>query len=187
VFDIYPSPILLYRSFAVLLVGAYLLTIGVLANASAFWGVRKAFPFQAFVLLIALVSLGIVLVSDRVRLQLKRFVGRHLRRPVHDVRKIWRTFSEALAGQVEEKQLCRATVKWLSETFDTLSVSIWFQRGGALTFGASTTAIESTSVGSSEGLSEALEKLHQHGGPVDIDAARDGWAEPLRQMIWRHC
>lgn len=181
VFDIYPSPILLYRSFAVLLVGAYLLGIGLLANASAFWDIRRAFPLQAFVLLLALVSLGIVLVSDRVRLQMKRFVGRHLRRPVHDVRKIWRTFSEALAGQVEEKQLCRATVKWVSETFDTLSVSIWLQRGGALAFGAATTAVANTSIPSSEDLSATLEKLRQHDGPVDIDAARDGWVEPLRQ------
>lgn len=184
VFDIYPSPILVYRSFAVLLVGAYLLVIGLLANASAFWGVRKAFPFQAFVLLVALVLLGIVLVSDRVRLQVKRFIGRHLRRPVHDVRKIWRTFSEALAGHVDEKELCRATVKWVAETFDTLSVSLWLlsQRGGPLAFGASTTSIENTpAVVSPEVLSETLEKLRQHGSPIDIDVARDGWVEPLRQ------
>jgi putative PEP-CTERM system histidine kinase len=181
VFDIYPSPILVYRSFAVLLVGAYLLVIGLLANASAFWGIRKAFPFQAFVLLVALVLLGIVLVSDRARLQMKRFVGRHLRRPVHDVRKIWRTFSEALAGQVEEKQLCRATVKWVSETFDALSVSIWLQRGGSLALGGSTTSIENTSIASSEDLSETLQKLRRHGGPIDIDASHDQWMEPLRQ------
>ena len=181
VFDIYPSPILVYRSFAVLLVGAYLLVIGLLANASTFWGARNAFPFQAFVLLIALVLLGVVLVSDRVRLQMKRFVGRHLRRPVHDVRKIWGTFSEALAGHVEEKQLCRAIVKWVSETFDTLSVSIWLQRGGMLAFGASTTSIERTSVGLSASLSETLEMLRRHRGPIDIDASRDPWMEPLRQ------
>jgi putative PEP-CTERM system histidine kinase len=184
VFDIYPSPILVYRSFAVLLVGAYLLVIGLLANAAAFWGVRKIFPFQAFVLLIALVLLGILLVSDRVRLQMKRFISRHLRRPVHDVRKIWRTFSEALAGHVDEKELCRATVKWVAETFDTLSVSIWLlpQRNGPLAFGASTASIENTpTIVAPEVLSETLEKLRQHGGPIDIDVARDRWVEPLRQ------
>ena len=138
--DLYPSPTLVYRSFAVLLVGGYLFAIGVLAKAIAVFGGSSSFSFQAFVLLLALVLLGVLTLSDRVRLWVKRFVSQHLRKPVYDVRKLWRTFSEATAGRVEEGDLCRVAVRWITETFEVLAVTIWLvpQRGGPLAFGAST-------------------------------------------------
>src|ERR1043166_2037129 len=183
--DLYPSPALVYRSFAVLLIGGYLLAVGFLANAIRFLGGSNSFPFQAFLLLVALVVLSLLLVSDRVRMHLKRFVSTHLRRPVHDVRKVWRTFSETTAGQVEEAQLCRVTVKWIAETFDALSVTIWLvpQHGSALSFGASTSLTDEKAaelVHSNECATLALEKLQKHANPLDVDASREKWTEAVR-------
>jgi len=183
--DLYPSPMLVYRSFAVVLIGGYLLVVGFLANAIRFVGDSTSFPLQAFLLLIALVALGLLLLSDRVRLWSKRFVSTHLRRPVHDVRKVWRTFSETTVGQVEETQLCRVTVKWIAETFDVLSVTIWLApaHGGTLVFGASTSIAEEKAaelVQSKEAVAEALEKLRSHAAGIDVDASREKWVKTVR-------
>ncbi len=185
--DLYPSPTLVYRSVAVLLVGGYLLAVGFLADAVRYMGGSTSFPFQAFLLLIGLVVLGLLLVSDRVRLWVKRFVSTHLRRPVYDVGKVWRTFSEATAGQLDETQLSRATVKWIAEGFDTLSVTLWLvpPQGGQLLFGASTSISEDAAIEliqSKEGIPAALEKLKEHAAPIDIDASREAWVETAR--LW---
>jgi putative PEP-CTERM system histidine kinase len=184
--DLYPSPTLVYRSFAVLLVGGYLFAIGVLAKAIAMFGGSSSFSFQAFLLLIALVILGLLSLSDRVRLSVKRFVSQHLRKPVYDVRKLWRTFSEATAGRVEEADLCRVAVKWIAETFEVLSVTIWLvpQRGGPLAFGASTALSEKEAellIQPKERVMEPLEKLQEHAAPIDIDANRHPWLETVRE------
>jgi putative PEP-CTERM system histidine kinase len=184
--DLYPSPTLVYRSFAVLLVGGYLFAIGVLAKAIAIFGGSSSFSFQAFLLLIALVLLGLLSFSDRVRLTVKRFVSQHLRKPVYDVRKLWRTFSEATAGRVEEGDLCRVAVRWLSETFEVLSATIWLvpQRGGPLLFGASTALSEKDAdllIQPKEQVTEPLERLQELAAPIDIDANRHPWLEVVRQ------
>ena len=184
--ELYPSPTLLYQSFAIVLIGGYLLAVGFFAKIIAVLGGGKNFALQTFALLVALVLLGLLVLSDRVRLRVKRFVSQHLRRPVYDVQKIWRRFSSATTGHMKEADLCRATVNWVAETFDVLSVTLWLvpQRDGTLHFGAST----SLSEGEAEKLiqpraqvAEPLEKLRLHAAPLDLDAGPEAWLETVRQ------
>jgi putative PEP-CTERM system histidine kinase len=184
--ELYPSPTLLYQSFAVMLIGGYLLAVGVFAKVIAMLGGGKNFALQMLAMLVALVLLGLLILSDRVRLRVKRFVSQHLRRPVYDVQKIWRRFSGATAGHMKENDLCRATVNWVAETFDVLSVTLWLvpQRDGTLHFGASTSLSESEAeklIQPRPQIAEPLEKLRAHAAPIDIDASTETWLEPVRQ------
>ncbi len=186
--DLYPSTTLVYRSLTVIVVGVYLLTVGFLARAAKLLGSSTTtIPIQTLVLLIALVGLGIVLLSDRARLQAKRFVSRHLRRPTYDVQKIWRQFSDCTAGQTCEADLCRAATKWLSETFELLSVTIWLfpPRGEGVRFGGSTSLTEDAAasllaeLGNTSDLSLQLPALKE---PINIDSASDATVEHLRRL-----
>ncbi len=184
--ELYPSPTLLYRSFAVMLIGSYLLAVGFLAKLIAYLGTKTNFSLQAFLLLLAAVLLGLLSLSDRVRLHVKRFVSLHLKRPVYDVRKIWSLFSSATAGHMDENQLCRATVNWVAETFDVLSVTLWLapQRDGTIVFGASTSLSDSDAeklIPAREQAMDPMERLRQHATPLDIDANREAWLEPFRR------
>jgi putative PEP-CTERM system histidine kinase len=184
--ELYPSPTLLYQSFAVMLIGGYLLAVGVFAKVIAMLGGGKNFALQMLALLVALVLLGLLILSDRVRLRVKRFVSQHLRRPVYDVQKIWLRFSGATAGHMKEDDLCRVTVNWVAETFDVLSVTLWLvpQRDGTLHFGASTSLSESEAeklIQPRPQIAEPLEKLRAHAAPIDIDASTEAWLEPVRQ------
>lgn len=184
--ELYPSPTLLYRSFAIILIGGYLLAVGFLAKLLSHLGVGANFSIQAFLLLVALVLLGVLALSDRVRLHVKRFVSLHLRRPVYDVQKIWRQFSSATAGHMDEGELSRATVNWIAETFDVLSVTVWLvpQRDATPVFGASTSLSETEATGlikSREQWAHSLEQLRMHAAPIDVDASKEPWAMPLRE------
>ena len=123
--ELYPSPAVLRHSITLVLAGAYLLIVGVLARIVTALGGTTAFPAQAFLVLIALVGLTLALMSDRVRQHLQRFVSRHLRRPSYDYRQTWLTFSQRLSPQVTVPGLCDVVVRWTSDTLHALSVTLW--------------------------------------------------------------
>jgi signal transduction histidine kinase len=138
--EVYPSHAVLQKSLTVLLAGAYLLIVGVLAKVVTYIGGDAAFAAKAFLVLAALVLLAVVLQSDRARLELRRFISRNFRRSPYDYRAVWKTFIEGTASRVEQSDLCRALVSLTADTFQALSVSIWLvdDKKGALVPAAST-------------------------------------------------
>jgi len=123
--DFYMSQSFLYNSFTVLFVGIYLITVGLLTKLTLHFNGGQNIPFRAFFVLLAIVGLSILLLSDRLRKQTKRFISRHLQRPLYDYRKEWAKFTRSTTSVTEMKDLCTAIVNMVSKTFDTLSVTIW--------------------------------------------------------------
>jgi hypothetical protein len=83
--DVYPSHAVLQGSLTVMLAGVYLLAIGVLAKLLALFPLgQNTVVIQWSVLVGAAVVLTILLLSDRVRLRINRFVSRHFQRPLYD-------------------------------------------------------------------------------------------------------
>ena len=138
--DIYPSHNVLYRSLTFLLAGVYLLVVGVLAQMVKLLNLEVDLPVRALVLLVALIGGSALLLSERIRQRMKRFVSRHFRRPLYDVRQVWATFTQQTTSLVEETELSRKVSNWLADTFQFLSVTIWLtnENKDRLVFGAST-------------------------------------------------
>jgi len=120
--EIYMSRKMLYNSITMMVVGIYFLALGI---SSKMINPYLSFPLLVLFVFLALLCLFMVLLSDRVRLKMKRLVSRHLRRPLYDYRNVWMDFTARTAAMVEEKDLCETVVKMISEMFDVLSVSIW--------------------------------------------------------------
>ncbi len=184
--NVYPSHSVIHNSLILLIGGIYLLTVGVFANIARWVGGNTSFTFKAFILLVALVSFTVVLLSDRVRLYTKRFVSRHFQRPMYDYRTVWRRFTECTATQMDQLELCRATVKLVAEIFQVLSVSIWLvdDKKTNLIFAASTSlsdaqgAAMSPNAAASAGVMNALQS---NPDPIDINSSGETWAATLRQ------
>jgi len=123
--DFYPSQTFLYNSFTVLLVGAYLITVGVLAQLALYFKEGQYLPFSAFFVLVALIGLFALFLSDRLRKRMKRFLSRHFKRPLYDYRKEWMNFTESTGTVTEVEDLCAVVAAMISKTFETLSVSVW--------------------------------------------------------------
>jgi putative PEP-CTERM system histidine kinase len=124
--DVYPSQVVLQTSITLLLAGAYLFVVGVLARVLAHFGNEVAnFPVQAFLVLVGLAILAVLLVSDRVRQKIGLFVSRHFKRPQHDFRQIWTRFTQNLSIVLDEANLCATSSRLVSEIFNALSVSVW--------------------------------------------------------------
>jgi putative PEP-CTERM system histidine kinase len=185
--NLYPSQSILHSSVTVLMAGTYLLVVGVLAKLVAWFGGVASLPLKSFLILVSLVLLSVLLLSDRVRLFTKRFVSRHFQRPMHDYRRVWRTFTEGTARCVERTELCNAIVKLVSEMFQALGVTIWLadDKKEDLTFAASTSFSEAQAgdlkITGPE--VKAIERAFAHDSePVDIDGCKESWAVMLGQV-----
>src|SRR5207248_4331160 len=123
--DVYPSRVVLQTSVTVLLAGAYLFVVGVLARILAHFGQAANLPVQAFLVLLALAALAVLLLSERFRQIVRLFVSRHFKRPQHDFRQVWTRFTQGLSAVLDETSLCSTSSRLVSEIFNALSVSVW--------------------------------------------------------------
>ena len=185
--DVYPSRAVLQTSVTVLLTGAYLFVVGVLAQIVVRFGGAASFPIDAFVVLLGVAVLAVLLLSDRARQSLQLFISRHFKRPQYDFRQIWARFTRSLSSALDETALGTIAARLISETFGALSVSTWLfdEQGERLirvnsTSDAeqapsddSTTSIEARALDSAE-----LIKLSR---PFDLGRAKEKWARDLME------
>jgi len=189
--DIYPSQSVLQGSLTVVLVGIYLLVVGVLAKAFTAVASESEFPIQAFLLLTGTVGLGILLLSERLRRRTRSFISRHFRRPLYDYRKVWSGFTEQTTSLLEEIPFCRAVARLFSETFNALTVTIWLVDSQKQRFAvaASTAAAEPQTTefaGRPDEQQQLLQALRARPQPVDLDASRGSWVELLKRCNPRY-
>jgi putative PEP-CTERM system histidine kinase len=181
--EVYPSQSVLQNSVTVLLAGAYLLIVGVLAKLVAYIGGDAGFAPKALLILISLVILTLALQSDRVRLEIRQFVSRHFRRSPYDYRAVWKTFTEGTASRVEQSDLCRGVLKLVADTFQSLSVSIWLldDKKEAVVLSGSTFPTNNADGSTPKIDALSLSKyFREHPTPVDLERRDEDWAAGLR-------
>lgn len=194
--EVYPSLAVLEKSVTVLLAGAYLLVIGVLAKMIVFLGGDTSFPIKALFVLVALIGLGLLLASDRARFIVRRFVSRHFHRPFYDYRALWRSFSERTSSIVDEVAYARELAHLISDAVQTLSVSVWLEQpgGGHMTLAASTSLLPGEmgevrrdrdiapyQAAVKVGGDELKQYLAKHPEPFALEDSRETWAEELKK------
>jgi putative PEP-CTERM system histidine kinase len=182
--DVYPSPQFLQGSATVLLAGLYLLLVGGVAQIINILGGDAASAWKTFFILASLAVLVTLLLSDRVRQYLHQFVSRHFKRPHYDYRAVWTTFAERTSFIMDKTGLCQAVVKWISETFNVLSVSIWVvdETNQRLTLGASTSLPQNSALFSSNlQAAELIQHLSRAGSPIDLESATEPWIASLKE------
>ena len=185
--EVYPSHAVLRHSLSAMLVGVYLLTVGLFARLVAALGGTAAFELKALLILLAIIGLAALLLSDRLRQRLQLFVSRHFRRPAYDYRRVWSEFTAHTTSILEERELARAVAKLLAQTFNLLSVNVWLvdTHGTGLTCAASTvlTPAQLAAVSGAELEVGALaERFRDNPGPLDLDSGAAPWLAQMARL-----
>ena len=181
--DVYPSHAVLRTSLTVVLAGAYLFIVGVLAQVVARTGKAGAFQLQAFMVLLAFALLAVALLSNRIRQNIRSLVSRHFKRPQYDFRRIWTRVTQSMSNVFAQSALCAAAAKLISETFNVLSVSIWlFDEQDRLAFATSTSRTEREASGIVPNLQQDFSAVRTLSKPFDLEKAKGDYAEGLRQI-----
>ncbi len=189
--DLYPSQHLLYHSFTAVLTGLYLLAMGLMAHLATRLGDAGGFPLGSFVLFLALIGFAVVAVSDRARQTIKRYVARQFGRPMYDSRKVWTQFTHKTATVTDTRTLGHAVIQLVSDTFESLSVTIWLvdETSQKLIFGDST-ALANTRLtpraSDSRDDADLIDALGGLDGPVDIDAHPSEWGAEMQRRNPTH-
>ncbi|HTV02671.1 MAG TPA: XrtA/PEP-CTERM system histidine kinase PrsK [Luteitalea sp.] len=180
--DVYPSRAVLRSSVTFLIVGCYLLVVGVLAQAVRYAGGAESFQLQAFVVLLGMVGLAVLVLSDRVRQRVQEFVARHFSKAQHDSARIWTELSGRLANVRDEETLSDASARFLASAFDVLAVTVWLRDSdGALISRAATAAAASLTTSPPVLPAAVVEGVRERTLPFDVDDVDEIWAEELRQ------
>jgi putative PEP-CTERM system histidine kinase len=179
--QVYPSEQVLQFSIAGVLIGTYLVLIGLSTKFFSAWSGPEAFALKAFLLFASLASLGILLLSEVARIRLKRWISRHFHRPFYDYRATWLSFTEKTATIHDPDALCRVLVQWISEQFKVLSASVWLVEAESkeIRATASTALNLSPPVLSSTQAGEIIAALQKESSPFELGKRAEPWAVTL--------
>jgi putative PEP-CTERM system histidine kinase len=175
----------LYNSFTLLIVGIYFISVGVMAWVSLHFEMIRNIHVSIFLIFVATIGIATLLLSDRLRIQRKRFISRHFHRPLYDYQKIWNNFTQKTTSVTQTGELCTIIVGMVSETLEVLSVSIWLvdEKQERLSFGGSTVFTEEQAGKLSfygQGGAALIRAMADQDMPVDLNARTDDWVEDLR-------
>jgi putative PEP-CTERM system histidine kinase len=183
--DLYPSRAVLQGSLTVILAGGYFLIVGVLAQVVSLLGGTASLPAQTFIILVGLVGLTVLLLSERFRTGLQRFVSRHFRRAEHDFRKIWTDFTRRTSSVLDAETLGKNAGEVIAENFHVLAVTV---------FAVNADSTELEVIGATEKPPENPQRLFEPdeladlgaaGRPYDLEKRRGRAAEMLREICPR--
>jgi putative PEP-CTERM system histidine kinase len=174
----------LYTSFTILIVGAYFISLGMIAWISVHFEWLKNINLVIFLVFVTMIVLATFLLSDRLRTKRKRFISRHFKRPQYDYQKIWEDFTQKTASVTKTNELCNIIVKMVSDTLEILSVSIWLvdEKQEQLSFGGSTVftadQIEEMQF-FKEGGTKMIRAMTNQNMPLDLKGREDDWVSDL--------
>ena len=182
--DFYLSRATIYNSLTIILVGIYLLAVGFLAQLVRSLNRDRPLPLDAFFIFLALTALAILLLSDRLRQRLKRFVSRHFNRPRYDYRKEWLELTQRTASLVDVNELSTAVARMVSETLDTLSVNVWLPDETEQRLALVGSTVFSRSVGkdlekAGRSAPELIRALRDQPAVIDFRVRKFDWAKEV--------
>jgi putative PEP-CTERM system histidine kinase len=176
----------LYNSITAFIIGVYFISVGVMAWLFVRFEWIRNMQVAILLIFIAIIGIAAVLLSDRFRMNRKRFISRHFKRPLYDYQKIWEGFTTRTTSVTQTKDLCNIIVRMVSETLEILSVSIWLadEKQERLSFGGSTVFTEAQVEELKlfgEGGAELIRAMVGQTMPVDLAGREDDWAADLKR------
>lgn len=185
--QVYPSEQVLQFSVAGILIGGYLVLIGIFSKLFQGWQGPEAFALKAFLLLASLAVVAILLVSERSRDKLRRWISRHFHRPFYDYRSVWLQLTEKTASIQDPDTLCRNVAQWISEQLRVLSTSVWLVDPDSQTIRlAASTGMTAGHRELSSGIPELIQALSGEVNPFDLDKRHEVWARHLEPCFPDH-
>ncbi len=180
--DLYPSRAVLQGSLTIILAGGYFIIVGVLAQIVAMMGGIASFQAQALVVLLGLVGLTILLLSDRFRTGLQRFVSRHFHRAEHDFRKIWTEFTRRTSSVLDEGTLGMNAAEVISSNFHVLGVTVFRAMADPPSLNCLSSTEKQRTQTQLDFEAGWMSEIRALNRPFDLEDVERPWANVLRKV-----
>ena len=178
--DVYFSRATIQNSLTIVLAGIYLLSVGVLAHLTRSYLPIESLSVDTFIVFVALMGLAVLLLSNRLRRQLRKFVTRHFRRPTYDYQSVWMDLTQRTTSLMDIHELSGAISKMVSESLEILSVNVWLvdETGQQLSLTGSTSLSQAKSrdlQNAGKSAPDFIRYLKQHRVPLDLEEMSFHW------------
>lgn len=187
--DVFVSRYVVCRSLTVLLVGAYLLLLGIGREAVRVLGVEFGEWASAALLIVGGLALAALLLAEGFQRRVKVFIDTHFYKNKYDYRKEWLSLTERLAEAVTVDEVAPRIVEGLIQTMWVERAGIYLLDGGKthlrLAFGVGFEPDGQVLCVQRDFLRIATE----HAQPIDVETARSNpggkCSETLIEALWR--
>jgi hypothetical protein len=123
--EVFISRYVVYNSLTVLVVGGYLVAVGLMAQGFRFFGRRYDLLARDLFVFLALLFLATVLLSEGLRRRLGRLIAANFYRHRYDYQKEWLTFTRRLSGKISVEEIVPEIVQMVTETLWVNEASLW--------------------------------------------------------------
>ncbi len=127
--DIFVSRYIVYHSASFLIIGAYLLGMGLVILGVQSLGIQFSFVGMGFFVFMVLFVLAFFLVSKDAKARLKFFINTHFFANKYDYRKEWGELSGYLSIAFNEKQIIHVTSQVILDSMYISELSVWLKDG----------------------------------------------------------
>ncbi|MEA3222690.1 MAG: XrtA/PEP-CTERM system histidine kinase PrsK [Thermodesulfobacteriota bacterium] len=127
--DIFVTRYVAYHSITLMVTGAYLLGIGLVAYVVRYLGIAPSFLTIGLVVFFPLLLLALVLISPDARRRLRFFINTRFFTSKYDYRREWRRLSRYLTGAVDEREIVDVTAHIILDSMYVNELAIWFLDG----------------------------------------------------------
>ncbi|MDR3555151.1 MAG: PEP-CTERM system histidine kinase PrsK [Syntrophobacteraceae bacterium] len=166
----YVSLDVLRGSLTFLVIGLYLLGLGLFAKLAVNLRIGGVLFGKGFIVIAALLGVALLLLSEKVRYRVRRFIHLNFRKPYYDYRKLFTDFTRTTSSEIDLHRVCQVIVKTVSETFASRIVTIWLSSEGfdRPTIAASTGSMPEDVVEFEERAAPLLKYVRDRQGPVFV-------------------
>lgn len=123
--DIFISRYVVYNSLTVILVGVYLLTIGLMVEGINYFGEQWNIFAGSIFIFIAIMGMMAFLLSDHLRRKVKLFINRHFYSHKYEFRDKWMEVTERISSKLNMHDIQVSLLDLIAETLGTREVSLW--------------------------------------------------------------
>ena len=191
---IYVSQDVLHGSLTTVIIGLYLLGVGLFARLAVQLRIGRAQFGDGLIIIAAMAGAAVLFLSGQLRYRIRSFIHVHLRRPFYDYRKLWTDFTRKTSSETDLHRVCSAIVNTVSETFGSSIVTIWLVNQGTdrPAMAASTGSLPGEADKFGELIAPLMGFARDRRGPIDIREAAAGEipgisARKLEKANIRYC
>ncbi|MFZ3063829.1 MAG: XrtA/PEP-CTERM system histidine kinase PrsK [Nitrospirota bacterium] len=124
--DIFISRYVIYNSMTILIVGAYLLSIGIITYGIRYFDIPLNYFFTTFFIFVSTFFLIILLFSASLRRKAKLFINRHFYSHKYEFRDKWMEAIERISTKSSIDEAIKTFTEMVSETMEPKQIYLWF-------------------------------------------------------------
>ena len=148
--DIFISRYVIYNSFTILIVGAYLLSIGIITYGIRYFDIPLNYFFTTFFIFVSTFFLVILLFSASLRRRIQLFINRHFYSHKYEFRDKWMETIEKISTKGSIAEVIKAFSEMISETIEPRRIYLWLNDSASQNY-----------LSDSEGISEECKRINQ--------------------------